>query len=201
MKIMSKKLDPRILRTRQLLHSAILKLIPIQGYDAVTVQDIAAQATLNRSTFYMHYQDKDDLMQSIIDEVLIILADIPRERPQQEANVKYIERLYTHLFQHVFQHQEFYSVMFQERSVAKFTQQIQGQIETLGQKWMLVHKWEKNHIPPELFISFIGAGFMGMIRWWIKNDFPYPPDYMAQQFMRLTLIGMHRDFGISPDEI
>lgn len=201
MMIMSKKIDPRIIRTRQLLRSALLSLIPQKGYDDITVQDITEYATLNRSTFYLHYNDKDHLMQTMIEDVFTELEDIPRQKPQQETNVRYIERIYTHLFQHVYKHKEFYKVMFQERSVARFTQQIHGHIEALGLKWMAVRKWEQVQIPPELFISFIGSGFMGMIRWWISNDFPYPPDYMAQQFMRLTLIGMHRDFGIIPDEV
>ncbi len=201
MAIMSKKVDPRIIRTQNLLRSALLVLISQKGYDAITVQDITEQATLNRSTFYLHYQDKEDLMQTMIKEVFVEIQDIPRQKPQQESNVTYIERLYTHLFQHVYQHQDFYKVIFQERSVASFTQQIQTHIEELGLKWMAVRRWEQVQIPPELFISFIGSGFMGMIRWWISNDYPYPPDYMAQKFMRLTLIGMHRDFGINPDDI
>ncbi len=114
MVIMSKKLDPRIIRTRQLLRSALLSLIPQKGYDDITIQDITEYATLNRSTFYLHYDDKDHLMQAMIADVFTELEDIPRQKPQQETNVRYIERIYTHLFQHIYTHKEFYKVMFQQ---------------------------------------------------------------------------------------
>ncbi|MEO0596932.1 MAG: TetR/AcrR family transcriptional regulator, partial [Chloroflexota bacterium] len=67
---MSEKLDPRVIRTRHLLRTALLTLIPRKGYASVTIQDITDEATLNRSTFYMHYTDKADLFASVIEDVL-----------------------------------------------------------------------------------------------------------------------------------
>ena len=69
--------DPRILRTRLLIRSAFLDLIREKGFDAVSVQDITDRATLNRATFYLHYQDKHDLMESLIQEVLDELSVLP----------------------------------------------------------------------------------------------------------------------------
>jgi len=55
------KPDPRIARTRSLLWSTLVALIEEQGYAAVSVRDITTRANVNRSTFYRHYEDKDDL--------------------------------------------------------------------------------------------------------------------------------------------
>ncbi len=38
-----------------------LQLILKHGYDAVTVVDIAREADYGRSTFYVHFEDKEDL--------------------------------------------------------------------------------------------------------------------------------------------
>src|SRR5205823_4907988 len=37
-------------------------------FEAITVQDIAERSTLNRATFYAHFEDKHDLLDSIIRE-------------------------------------------------------------------------------------------------------------------------------------
>ncbi len=55
------KTDRRVQRTRQLLHDALISLILQKGYDRITVQDIVDRANVGRSTFYDHFQDKDDL--------------------------------------------------------------------------------------------------------------------------------------------
>jgi AcrR family transcriptional regulator len=56
------KIDRRVQRTRELLKNALMQLIDEKGYDAVTIQDVADRANVGRTTFYSHYQSKDDLL-------------------------------------------------------------------------------------------------------------------------------------------
>lgn len=56
------KLDPRVKRTRQLLERAFLEVAAEKGFQAVSVQDIAERAGVNRATFYAHFTDKYDLL-------------------------------------------------------------------------------------------------------------------------------------------
>jgi AcrR family transcriptional regulator len=60
------RLDPRIRRTRQLLHDALRRLLEEKEFDKVTIQDITKAATLNRATFYAHYPDKFALLGELI---------------------------------------------------------------------------------------------------------------------------------------
>ena len=57
-----KKLDRRVQRTRKLLNDALMSLIQEKGYDNVTIEDITERANLGRTTFYLHYQNKDELL-------------------------------------------------------------------------------------------------------------------------------------------
>ncbi len=58
--------DPRIRKTRQLFHDALLQLLGSKPFDDISVQDIADVATLNRATFYDHYTDKFSLLEAMI---------------------------------------------------------------------------------------------------------------------------------------
>jgi AcrR family transcriptional regulator len=60
--------DPRVKRTRQLLQTTLFELMREKGFAAVTVQDLAERSTLNRATFYAHFEDKFDLLDSIMRE-------------------------------------------------------------------------------------------------------------------------------------
>lgn len=55
--------DPRITRTRKLLVEALNELTREKSFDSLTVSEIAARATLNRVTFYAHFQDKFALLE------------------------------------------------------------------------------------------------------------------------------------------
>jgi AcrR family transcriptional regulator len=54
--------DPRAVRTRKLLVQALSESLLQKPFDSLTVQEIAAKATLNRATFYAHFEDKNALL-------------------------------------------------------------------------------------------------------------------------------------------
>src|SRR5713101_2998978 len=61
--------DPRVKRTRQLLLQAFWALLEEkQNIHSISVQEIAERATVNRATFYAHFEDKYELLDSIIRE-------------------------------------------------------------------------------------------------------------------------------------
>jgi AcrR family transcriptional regulator len=57
--------DPRILRSRQMLMEALLRLLTHKEFNDISVQEIADEAALNRATFYLHYPDKNALLQAM----------------------------------------------------------------------------------------------------------------------------------------
>ena len=59
--------DPRILRSRRMLMESLAKLLIKKDFEDISVQEIADEATLNRGTFYLHYQDKNALLQAMTD--------------------------------------------------------------------------------------------------------------------------------------
>ncbi len=57
--------DPRVLRSRQMLMESLLRLLGRKEFDDISIQEIADEATLNRATFYLHYPDKNALLQAM----------------------------------------------------------------------------------------------------------------------------------------
>lgn len=67
---MAVKQNASTIRTRQRLHDACLRLAELQDISSLNVNQIADEAGLNRTTFYLHYPDVDSLIESVIDELL-----------------------------------------------------------------------------------------------------------------------------------
>jgi len=57
--------DPRILRSRRMLMDALASLLMKKEFEDISVQEIANEATLNRATFYLHYADKNALLEAM----------------------------------------------------------------------------------------------------------------------------------------
>jgi len=83
---MNRQDDLRVLRTRKLIKEAFYASVKEKGFEKTTVSDITRRAMINRATFYLHYQDKNDLLRSLEDEVL---ADI--EKICQSVTREYLE--------------------------------------------------------------------------------------------------------------
>ena len=62
------RVDPRITRTRKLIRDALTSLLAEKSFEAMTVQDVAERATINRATFYAHYTDKFALLDALVRE-------------------------------------------------------------------------------------------------------------------------------------
>jgi AcrR family transcriptional regulator len=57
--------DPRILRSRRMLMDSLVRLLKKKEFEDISIQEIADDATLNRATFYLHYPDKNALLQAM----------------------------------------------------------------------------------------------------------------------------------------
>src|SRR5215469_11325891 len=68
MQRVEKSVDPRVKRTRKLLQQAFLELFKEKSFSSISIQDITERATVNRATFYAHFADKYELLDSIIRE-------------------------------------------------------------------------------------------------------------------------------------
>ena len=64
------KMDRRVERTRESLQKALIELIAEQGYDSITIQEIVDRADLGRTTFYLHYNSKDELFMSCHEAII-----------------------------------------------------------------------------------------------------------------------------------
>lgn len=87
---LGEKTDPRVKRTRELIERAFMELLTERGFEAIRVQDIAERATINRATFYTHFEDKYALLDTVLHAEFMrgIDARLKPGSPLSEVNVR-----------------------------------------------------------------------------------------------------------------
>ena len=63
-------LDRRIRKTRKFIQEALFSLMKEIPYSRIRINQITERADISRSTFYLHYETKDGLLFSIVDEII-----------------------------------------------------------------------------------------------------------------------------------
>lgn len=62
---MSKKVDPRVLRSREAIRNALTELSTQIPYPEITVSQVCARAGVDRSTFYQHYRNTREVLEDV----------------------------------------------------------------------------------------------------------------------------------------
>jgi AcrR family transcriptional regulator len=196
-----KKIDPRVLRTRQYLQDALISLIKEKGFDNVQIQEITERAGLNRATFYLHYRDKNDLLvknMSFTLEKLDQTVDIPPAVDNGLLTTDAMVKPLISVFDHFAEHSDFYHVMLSEIGVPSVINEMQHYIEQVALRWLKKLQPSEKHpvVDTEMIIKFVSTACIGVVKWWLNNGMPYSSEQMAKQLMYLVSLGVFRSAGI-----
>src|SRR5215475_3705502 len=92
--------DRRVQRTKTSLRNALMGLAREKPYPAIAVKEILDRANVGRSTFYTHYRDKNDLLESGIHGILRSMQDRPRAGSAVERLVAFSLPILEHIGEH-----------------------------------------------------------------------------------------------------
>lgn len=174
------KIDRRIRKSQEAIKRAVIALMLEKNFDHITIQDISDQADISRRTIYLHYTDKFDLLDQLLEEHIDELRELCNTAGH-DAEYMDVVLLW---FEYLERHYLFFSAMlaskgslfFHNRFLAFF-------LEELGKT--------ENDLPeksnPEIQdgemidIQFLGAAIVGIVEWWFKNEKPLSPVFMAER--------------------
>ncbi|MCR2805598.1 TetR/AcrR family transcriptional regulator [Paenibacillus soyae] len=174
------KLDRRILKTQESLKKAVIELMSEKNFDDITIQDIADRANVNRGTIYLHYQDKYDLLDKLIESYFNELGEMDK----WACEMDWIDALVPY-FEYFEQNYLFFSTMlaskdakgapssFRTRLLATFMEGFKGEIDR--------ESGRNEGLNDDVMLQYAGTAYVGVIEWWIRNGMPYPPKIMAKQ--------------------
>lgn len=181
----------RVQRTRTLLHDALMQLLSTSDYDQITVQEIAEAAGLSRATFYLHYQDKSDLLMAItakaIDNATEKFRFVSLSQSLSNPEPSFFA------FSLIESNHHLYRTLLCNHSTTALIPQLRvmvAQALELHQR-LVMSEQEIDRLKVELSLicSFMACGFIGVAAWWLENDMEYSAENIADISRRLNLFG------------
>ena len=180
--------DRRIQKTRKLLHDALGGLIQEKPYDEIAVQEILDRANVGRSTFYMHFRDKDELLSSSIHDMLGSIHATPLASSGERH--ERIIRFSLPFFEHIHRHRHTGGARMGTRGRAIIHEHLQKvvaeQIADEVRKHIQGRRRAAGQAPPGLLVRYVASTFILVLNWWVESRNPMPPKEVNALFHTLV---------------
>ncbi len=191
--------DLRVRRTRKLLWEALMALIAERDFDSLSVNDICDRAMVHRTTFYNHYADKYDLLNSGMLEMYEELraGSAPPTEIIQAYDPDHPPAYFVRLFQHVLDNKRFYAAMLKGSGLNPFRERMQTYLIEASLQRLTVLETARGsaNVPVGLVAYFDSGAILNAVAWWAKYGFHLTPIQMAHHVMQLLGFGTMSVFG------
>jgi AcrR family transcriptional regulator len=202
--------DRRIIRTRRSLRDALIALILEKGYESVTIEEITARADLGRTTFYLHFHDKEDLLmctvRELVEELIEQLSSLPLQewKAQNDPSVaaEMLTPAITSAFQHVAQNANLYRIILRGDSTYSATQRLRHilveAVSTLIRHFSNQPGLEISpQVPLEIFVHGLVGAWIGLVTWWLDQGLQYTPEQMGNLYHKMFMRSTRDVLGVS----
>lgn len=179
--------DQRVRRTRNRLGNALVALIQEKPIDEVTVQQVLDRAGVGRSTFYLHYRDKDDLFLSELEEGLEMWTTALSRKQEKSHRVAPVAEF----FAHVADARKLYRALVDSGRIHAFFELAQGYFAR-GIARRLKEMGPVNLGQRELDACShaLAGNVLSLLKWWLDRGTKESPHAMDELFHRVVWNGV-----------
>ncbi len=161
-------MDLRVIKTKKAIQGAFIQLIKEKGYQNVSVSEIALKAKINRNTFYLHYDTKDDLIKKMMFDLneqiqnSLTFFQTLNTKNYNEISIHWGFRNILHLIK---PNIAFYQVLLNDDSLRGYINNLYLVIKKFLYEWLDI-----KNAAFELIFEYAANGTIGLIEKWILDN-------------------------------
>lgn len=188
--------DSRVKRTKKLIRQGLVEIAKTKSISKITVKELTDLVEINRGTFYLHYKDVFDLVESIENEIYTEFDKLISSIQTTELLKKPID-ICEEFLMFIYERKDVFSMLMGANGDSKFIFRI-GEI--LNEKVLIIFQ----NIFPNMNRSTYDAaynygkfGLVGLTNCWFTEHPEWSPRQVAETWFNLTILGL---WGILGDE-
>lgn len=173
-----KKEDLRVRKTRKALIDAMLSLLKRKKFDRITVNDICEEALVSRASFYLHFENKFELVKYWIDHITSTLEEDIHNETQEQVVEKSVEFILTY--------RQVLSNLVDDYSVEILKYFFDALACVLLEKFSFINENIHSSIKSDLIVfEFFSGGLISLYNWQVKNNYRLDKNLFAKYIYRI----------------
>lgn len=182
-------MDRRVKYTKRVIKETFLSLLEEKDVSNISVKELCEKADINRGTFYRYYEDIYYLLKTIEEDFIEEIKNSDSIVHMSKHSIYSFTKQILEIFEN---NKKLVRILFNADSNIYFLDQV---LEIAYEK--CIGNWENNvdsndYNELENSVVFIFNGALGVINYWIKNDFNISSDKLAKYIERFCLGGIKK---------
>ena len=186
---MEKKVDRRVIKTRRQLKKGLAALMKEKSVNQITVKELVEEVDINRSTFYLHFKDIQDLLREIEENMEAQIKRAIEEHPIVSGN----ENAFYFI-------EDMFRVIDEEREISKALIGPNGDMGFIHRIERIIKENSRGTLEKmfpgkkedlKYFYAFCLSGCLGLVKVWLNEGEEKSPEEMAQ--MTFNMIANAKD--------
>lgn len=186
---MEKKVDRRVIKTRRQLKKGLAALMKEKSVNQITVKELVEEVDINRSTFYLHFKDIQDLLREIEENMEVQIKRAIEEHPIVSGN----ENAFYFI-------EDMFRVLDEEREISKALIGPNGDMGFIHRIERIIKENSRGTLEKmfpgkkedlKYFYAFCLSGCLGLVKVWLNEGEEKSPEEMAQ--MTFNMIANAKD--------
>ncbi|MFD1066558.1 TetR/AcrR family transcriptional regulator [Oceanobacillus locisalsi] len=175
-------------RTKKHFMLAFMTLIKEKGYHSVTVKDIVDMAAYNRSTFYIHYQDKETLAEDLLTSMLDGLeASVGKAyKPGRKVYTTYLNASHFNIISYIYKNRDFFELINIDDTLPGLHLGFPQTIQKIYKNHFIFETINDLPVNMDYFTNYTAFGFWGLLKDWIHSDFQVSQEEFIQEVVQLS---------------
>ena len=184
---MSDKRNRQTKRSINMLRNALLDLLKEKPYEKINISEITDRADLARSTFYSHYETKDDLLISYLEEITEDYLGLysPPNKWTLEKNILDIEKEVA--FFKGWKDLSEIAVLIHQPYIEELVYKVIRDMHLKGYREIVSpNRPDLNPCFASYWIEFLASTKIALLRNWVKNDMKESPEVLGEFLYALS---------------
>ena len=180
-------MDRRARKSRAAIRAAFEELLARKRYEQITVQEIIDRADVGRSTFYAHFETKDDLLEQTCRELFAHVFERPPDEPGHDFSAATgLCSMLTHIFYHLREDRQRYERLLSGASSELFWSYFRAQFLALAAGCGVEEAAAARGLPQDFYLDYYCAAYIEAVKWWFRTGLAASPEEMAFYFAQVT---------------
>ena len=200
--------DLRVTKTKEAIKTALFDLIEENGFDTITVKEFTIKAQINRGTFYLHYENIEDLVDEYYNDFiskLYALFKMEEEDLRKEAGwyypvVESVSPLMVSVFKFIKENCKLFKFLWLTQENRYYKRKLKFIVKDVlfYNDNALINK-DDLLVPESYYTAYVISAFMGVVAQWIERECKESPEEIAQILSFLNLEGVFIASGAQND--